>query len=214
MKKLLIAGSLLACSLSTVTFAEQSETGLLGIQQQWAHINYEVEKDDDKVSAFLALIEEAEARVKAEPDNADNYIWLGIVQSSTAGAKGGLGALKFADAAKENLEHAIKLDENALQGSAMTSLGVLYHKVPGWPISFGSDKKAAKLLSQALKVNPDGIDPNYFYAEYLYDEGDYKEAKMHLDKALAAAPRVNRPLADSGRKEDINALMAKVNKKL
>lgn len=186
---------------------------LLDIQHEWAHINYEMD-DKAKVNAFIALTDKAKQRVAADPNDAESLIWLGIVQSSTAGAEGGLSALKYAKAARKNFEHALKLDENALNGSAMTSLGVLYHKLPGWPISFGSDEKAEKLLKQALKVNPSGIDPNYFYAEFLYDEGDYMEAKDHLVTAKAAAPRPDRPLADKGRHSEIETLMAKIDKKL
>jgi hypothetical protein len=55
------------------------------------------------------------------------------------------------------------IDPRALQGSAYTSLGSLYYQVPGWPIGFGDDKRAEAMLLKALEINPDGIDPNYFY---------------------------------------------------
>lgn len=185
---------------------------LSDIQQQWAKINYS--EDEDKAEQFRLLLADAEALVKADPKRADSHIWLGIVQSSTAGAEGGLGALKYAKAARKNLEEAMRLDENALQGSAMTSLGVLYHKVPGWPIGFGSDKKAEKLLKHALEINPQGIDPNYFYAEFLYDDGDYKQAQQYVEAAFAAAPRPDRPLADEGRRQDLARLQEKISRKL
>ena len=35
-----------------------------------------------------------------------------------------------------------------------SSLGVLYYKVPGWPIGFGDKDKARDLLQKALAVNP------------------------------------------------------------
>jgi hypothetical protein len=69
-------------------------------------------------------------------------IWEGIINSSWAGAIGGLGALGKVKAAKASLEQAMKLDPNALQGSAYTSLGTLYDQVPGWPIGFGDADKA------------------------------------------------------------------------
>ena len=53
----------------------------------------------------------------------------------------------------------------------ITSLGTLYYKVPGWPIGFGSDKKAREYLAKALDLNPTGIDPNYFMGEFLFDAG-------------------------------------------
>ncbi|MGB0860984.1 MAG: hypothetical protein ACPGSJ_13470, partial [Pseudoalteromonas spongiae] len=67
---------------------------------------------------------------------------------------------------------------------------------------------------KALTINPDGIDPNYFYGEFMYDEKEYAKAKVFLEKALNAPARSERPLADQGRKEEINALLVKVNKKL
>lgn len=212
MKKILISIVLLLISLSA-SAKMQSTPSLYEVQTRWAQINYQQEEGDARTEAFQTLIKDAEAMVSEQP-TAEHYIWLGIVQSTTAGAEGGLGALSYAKAARKSLEKALAIDENALQGSALTSLGVLYHKVPGWPIAFGSDKKAKRLLTQALKINPDGIDPNYFYAEFLYDEGDYQEAMMHLKKALSAPARPDRPLADEGRRGEIQSLIAKVDSKL
>lgn len=104
----------------------------------------------------------------------------------------------------------MKINENALQGSAMTSLGVLYHKVPGWPIAFGSDKKAEMLLKHALSLNPDGIDPNYFYAEFLFDEGEYQQALEYANRAESAPARSDRPLADEGRHKEIAHLKQQI----
>ncbi|SBS29692.1 Tetratricopeptide repeat protein [Marinomonas spartinae] len=192
----------------------QDNNPLLDIQHQWSHINYQMTDNDKKVEALKTLATKMKAMVKADPNNADDYIWLGIIQASTAQAKGGLGALSFAKEAKKNLEHAIKIDPNASEGSAYTSLGVLYHKVPGWPIGFGSDSKAKELLQKSIAINPKGLDNNFFYGEFLYDNGDYKEAKKYLEIAQQAAPRENRPVADAGRRKDLNTLLEKVNKKL
>jgi cytochrome c-type biogenesis protein CcmH/NrfG len=204
----------LASVLVLLSMASYGDEGLLAIQHEWAVINYSELEDDDKVDALLALTDKAESLVKQAPNGAEGYIWLGIIQSTTAGAKGGLGALKYAKAAKKSFEKALRLDETALQGSAMTSLGVLYHKVPGWPIGFGSDKKAEILLTKALSLNSDGIDPNFFYAEYLFDEREYGKAMKYLAKAQAAAPRPDRPLADKGRRKEVEQLKQKVLAKM
>ena len=186
---------------------------LLVIQQDWARINYQVADDDRKASEFEALEKRAEAFAKANPGRAEPLIWQGIVLSTWAGAKGGFGALGLAKRARQPLEAALKLDPAALDGSAYTSLGTLYSKVPGFPAGFGDDRKAEELLKAALKLNPDGIDPNYFYAEYLCDEDRHAEAIPYLNKALAAAPRLNRELADQGRRAEVEALLAKVHAK-
>jgi tetratricopeptide (TPR) repeat protein len=204
----------LASVLLLLSMASYGDEGLLVIQHEWAEINYSDLEGDDKVNALLVLEDKAESLVKLTPEGAEGYIWLGIVQSTTAGAKGGLGALKYAKAAKKSFEKALRLDETALQGSAMTSLGVLYHKVPGWPIGFGSDKKAEMLLTKALSLNSDGIDPNFFYAEYLFDEREYDKAMKYLAKAQAAAPRPDRPLADKGRQKEVELLKQKVLAKM
>ena len=49
--------------------------------------------------------------------------------------------------------------------------GFPYYQVPGWPVGFGDDEKAEQLLKQALAINPTGIDPNFFYGDFLLDQG-------------------------------------------
>jgi len=45
-----------------------------------------------------------------------------------------------------------------------------------------------------LAKNPDGIDTNYFYADYLISEHNFAEAREYLLKAQHAAPRPGRAL--------------------
>jgi len=189
------------------------DAGLLSIQQSWAKVNYEMPAGDAREQAFDQLEKRAEQFVKQHPQRAEALIWEAIVESSYAGAKGGLGALGLCKEARGNLEAAMKIDPGALDGSAYTSLGTLYYKVPGFPIGFGDHDKARKLLRKALEINPDGIDPNYFYGEFLYEEGEYAQALQYLDKAAKAPPRPGREMADKGRRAEIAALTAKVKQK-
>ncbi|MDP2247983.1 MAG: tetratricopeptide repeat protein, partial [Nitrosomonadales bacterium] len=129
-------------------------------------------------------------------------------------AKGGLGALKQAEKARDLLLLAEKINPQALQGSAYTTLGSLHYKVPGWPIGFGDKKKARTYLEKALQINPDGIDPNYFYADFLSEQGDYNKALQYYEKALAATPRPGREDADAGRRQEIESGMEAARKKL
>ncbi|CAI3797714.1 hypothetical protein [Rheinheimera sp. MM224] len=198
-----------------LTLAAQADVlqDIKPLQDRWAEANYSM-SEDQKEKAFPELVKQANAVVAANPDKAEALIWRGIIKSSYAGVKGGLGAMSLAEESKADLEAALKIDSQALQGSAYTSLGVLYYKVPGWPIGFGSDKNAKKMLEKALSINPQGIDPNYFYAEFLTEERDYKAAMSYIEKAKQAAPRPDRPTADQGRLQEIAALEAKVAKKL
>jgi len=187
---------------------------LLSIQQAWAKVNYETPAGDARKEAFDALEKRAEAFTQQNPGRAEALIWEGIIESSYAGAKGGLGALGLAKEARGNLEAALKINPNALDGSAYTSLGTLYYRVPGFPLGFGDHDKARELLKKALTLNPNGIDPNYFYADFLYEQGEYVQALQYLDKAAKAAPRPGREVADKGRHAEITALQAKVKAKL
>jgi Tfp pilus assembly protein PilF len=130
------------------------------------------------------------------------------VLSTYAGAKGGLAALGLVKRARQALEQALELDATALDGSAYTSLGSLYYQVPGWPLGFGDDDKAREYLRKALELNPKGIDPNYFYGDFLIEQGEPERARDYLSKALKAPDRPGRALADAGRREEIRRKLA------
>jgi tetratricopeptide (TPR) repeat protein len=166
------------------------------------------------VDALEQLIERADAFTRKYPDRAEPLIWAGIVESTYAGAKGGLAALRHAKNARNHLEAAMAIDPHALDGSAYTSLGTLYYKVPGFPLAFGDKDKARAYLEKALKIDPAGIDQNYFYADYLYEQGDYRAAQQYVDRAAHAPPRPTRASADRGRHQEIDALAEKVKRKL
>ena len=190
-----------------------SQEAVAYMQKHWAVDNYQLQgKSQDE--AFIKLVGDADGFVEQFPADASVLIWRGIIKSTYAGVKGGLGALKYAKSSRSDLERALELEPEALNGSAYTSLGTLYFNVPGWPIGFGDNKKAQSLLQKALAINPDGIDPNYFYADYLINKKRFTEAKEHLQRALGAAPRPGRELADQGRKKEILAALAEVEKHL
>jgi len=182
------------------------------IQHNWAIANYQTE-EGGRDAAFKALIAEAEAFEATFPERAEPRIWHAIVLSSYAGVVGGLGALDHVKSARDLLLAAEKIDPDALAGSTYTSLGSLYYKVPGWPVGFGDGDKARAYLEKALALNPDGIDPNYFYGDYLLEEGRYPEAIAALERALNAPARPDRPIADEGRRKEIQVALAKAKEK-
>lgn len=178
-------------------------------QARWAVANYELQ-EEAQAAAFEALIQDIGKAVEATPNHAPLLIWQAIIESTYAGKTSGLNALGLVKSARASLERAIELDASALDGSAYTSLGALYYQVPPWPIAFGSNKKARKFLKQALTLNPDGIDSNYFYGAFLFEEDEYDAAKAVLAKALQAADRPGRELADSGRRQEIRSLLERI----
>lgn len=197
--------------------SSQLKTGQLDIKSlgvKWSEANYELAGDTQEL-AFENLIKQAEEYVSNNENDAQGFIWRGIIKSSFAGVKGGLDALSLAKEAKSDFSQAILIDENALSGSAHASLGLLYAKVPGWPFGFGSDKKAEEHLLKALQINPNGVDANYFYGEFLYNEKrKYKTAKKFLIKAQSADPVRITLIADEKRQQEIAEVLLMVEKRL
>lgn len=209
----IVAVTLLCFSLGARSDDESFRSALRQIQHEWEVANYQLQ-GKQKEQAFAALVEQASAWTQSNPGRAEPLIWQAIVRSGYAGAMGGVKSLFKAmpqvKQARDLLLQAQSIDPGALDGSAWTSLGSLYYKVPGWPVGFGDKKKARDYLRKALEVNPDGIDPNFFYGELLAETGEPAEAKKYLQKALQAPPRPERPLADQGRQAEINALLDKL----
>lgn len=204
--------------LSAVSFFAQAasadmQADILAIQQQWAKANYDTAQEAQE-AAFEALVRAAHGVAERYPDRAEPKVWQAICLSTQAGVTGGLGALSKVGKARDLLLAAEKIDANVLQGSIYTSLGSLYYQVPGWPIGFGDDDEAEKYLQKALASNPTGIDPNYFYGDFMIEEGKYKEAVDYLQRALQAPARPERPLADAGRRKDVQAKLAEARRHL
>lgn len=186
---------------------------IVDLQGRWAEIKYQLPADEQE-KAFVVLLTDAVKARDEHSDEAPYWIWEGIIRSTYAGVKGGLGALGEVKAAKVSFEHAIQLAPEALDGSAYTSLGSLYYQVPGWPVGFGSDEKAKAMLLKGLSYNPEGIDSHYFYGDYLLNKKQYQQALAEFELALQAPPRPGRELADKGRKSEIELGIATAKKKL
>ena len=209
-----ICAVLLALASSPVFALDAAgEQELARLQERWAQINYEL-PEARREAAFEQLASQAEAVTRRNPDSAELKSWQGIILSTWAGARGGLGALGLVKQARTVFEESLALDPQALDGSASTSLATLYYQVPGWPIGFGDKAKAAELFDQALRLNPHGLDVNYFHADFLFREGRYPEARAALEKALAAPDRPGRELADAGRRQEAQRLLEQVEEEL
>ena len=199
-KPLLFAA--LAAFAALPAFAAELSPQVAAVRDRWAEVKYEVPAD------------QREAARAAAPRDAGALIWEGIVLSSWAGEKGGLGALGLVKQARKDFEAALAVEPTALEGSAYTSLGSLYYQVPGWPVGFGDDDKAREMLAKGLALNPDGIDANYFQADFLREQEDWAGAEKALLKALAAPARPGRERADAGRRAEAQAMLKAVREEL
>lgn len=183
------------------------------MQNEWAKFNY-LNSKSSKQEGLEQLLDIANEKLAIYPDQPEILIWHAIIEASYAGSLSTINptALSHVKSAKKHLEEAIEIDGDVLEGSAYTSLGSLYYQVPGWPIGFGDSEKANEYLKRGLSLNPNGIDSNFFYADFLIDKGEFEEAKAYLNKARKAPGRPGREDADQGRRIEILQLIEKIKR--
>lgn len=207
-----LAGVAFACITGSAALASNNkamDADLHAIELQWEHIKFDEDGSPNQFDHIDALAKSAAGLVAKYPGRVEPVIWEGIVTSEEAGMAGTLSAMGYAKSAKAILEQAYAKDPAALDAGAPTSLGVLYYRVPGWPLGFGDNDKARELLAQAVSLAPNGMDANYFYADFLISQHEYAKAYKVLRHALSLPPQQNRPLWDKNRRAVIRELMAK-----
>ena len=200
----------LALAVTALPSLGSVEAEVAALRTQWEHVNFELAAQEQE-AAYGELLERCDTLLAAQPDDPQALTWCGIVRSSFAGVIGGLDALGSAKAARDDFERAVAIEPTVSEGAALVSLGTLYARVPGWPVGFGNSKKALQYLEAGLEANPEGIDSNFFLAEFLVSEGETERAKAHLQRVLNAAPRPGRDAADATRKAEAEALLSKLS---
>jgi tetratricopeptide (TPR) repeat protein len=185
---------------------------LLELRHDWEVVRYQ-SPPGDRERLFAALANKAHVVANVMPGRAEPLVWEGMAMSAQAEEEGWLGLwnkYQLPRKAKVLFEAAIQIDGDVLDGAAYIGLGMLYYKVPRWPLSFGDKHKAGELLQKAVALHPGSIDPNYSYGEYLVETRRADEAVAYLQKALQLPIRPGYQVADTGRREEIRALLNQV----
>jgi tetratricopeptide (TPR) repeat protein len=183
------------------------------LQTKWEAIKFGVPEGDEQTSQMNALGEDADAVAAHFPAMPEALIWDGIITSERASMASTFSALGLAKRARDILEQAYKMDPARLDAGATTSLGVLYYRVPGFPIGFGDKAKARQLLEQAVKLAPNGLDAWYFYGDFLYTQDEFSKAAEVFQHALKIPQHPDRPVWDKNRRLVIEELLAKIASK-
>jgi len=181
------------------------------VNDGWAHITYEMKGSSHQTVALDRLAQQAAQLVARYPNQPEPLLWQGIVVSEQANRANIFHKLSLATQARDIIARAYAINPRAANGGAAMSLGVLYYKVPGSPFGFGDKDRARKLLREALALDADGLDANYFYGDFLLDQGDKQGARSYLQKALRAPHDPSRPVWDAGRRREVQALLAKAS---
>lgn len=178
------------------------------LQAEWEVVLYTL-PEDQHADRFQVLLDQIGQLERQHPGLAAPKALKAMVLCTYAGTRIGLGALDMVQTARELLQAAITLDPAVLEGSAYITLGNLYQRLPGWPVSFGDDALARQYFESALKLFPEAMDTNYFYGNFLLGQGDYERARDYLQKADRVVLTEQASVADRQLKQQIgNALQA------
>ena len=207
------ATSITPMSSSSVSSDTELSIAVLSVSREWAHIKYQVQGRARQFRDFRALEHQSAALAKRYPFNARPLLWQGIVASEEAARASLFERLGYAKRARLLLERALAINPNAAHGGVWLSLGVLYARVPGFPFAFGSDSKARADLHRALELDPNGLDANYFYGDYLFSQGHYSRATVVLEHGLHAPQDAQRPIWDTARRHQIRQLLSRIAQK-
>ena len=210
-----LSSALVIALLSSPVMADQALPNTVNeMRTELDVVNFDLVNDDARLKRLEVLLPHTETLARQNHSDAGFQMMAGFYNAQYAGYAGGIGALKYAKAARNYLEKSVALDPRLHGASAHVILGTLYAQVPGWPIGFGDKKKALKNFHAALKLAPNGIDSNFTYAGYLFAQKNYAEAKTYLNKAADAAARPGRPKADEHLKIRIRKGLEIIDKEL
>ncbi|MGZ4068484.1 MAG: tetratricopeptide repeat protein [Bacteroidia bacterium] len=200
--------------LSTQCLAESLEDSLKNIETEWASIYYSFPKSKQE-PAFAQLLDKTTNLARQYPNAAEPLFWQAVVKATYADHQDAFSALNAIHEARDLLIKAIKINPETMSGSAYVTLGTLYYMVPKWPVSFGDDDAAKQMLETALKINPNSIDANYFYGEFLMLHNKPNDAAAYFEKATAAPVRAEQLYADNQLKAEAKlALKNTQNRKI
>ncbi len=151
----------------------------------------QLERDKQRrLQLFEHCIASADRALTLNSKDVRGLFWKAAAMGKMAEDSGVLNALKMLRPMEELLLKVVALDEKYENAGAHRALGRIYHKLPGFPISFGSNQKALQHLQRAHELFPRDVITRAFYAEVLFDTGHTDEARRHASFVLAT------PIAD------------------
>lgn len=188
------------------------EASLQALGDEWAEAFYHL-PPRQQVEKFQALLPRLHKLAELYPKRAEPLILQAVVLCTYAAADWGFSSLSRLREARELLIKSIDLDPKAMEATAFITLGNLYYRLPGWPISFGDEALALQYLEYAIKLYPKGLDSNYFLGDYWLQEGDYDKALAYFETADQAPVRPYQRLSDEKIKEQLRSALDMTRKR-
>jgi len=162
--------------------APNLEREFFEIAQGWDQARYAIQDEPAQLAALRELARRTEVLAQQFPNVARIRVWQGILLAGEADDSDWLAALRLANDSQRILlatEHE-PLDR-ATTALLETALGALYAQTPQFPVAFGDRALAEAHLRRGLEADPAGLEPNYYYADFLYRQHRYDEAERALN---------------------------------
>jgi len=164
--------------------------GYWKISKTYYWIGTHTKGDSKRVKIFKNGIEFGKMCVQVAANNPACHYWLGVAYGKYGEAKGIMQSLYLVPFMKGELNKVIKLKPSFRNYGAYGVLGWVYFKVPDSAIiskeKRGSKKKALELLGKAVKLGPQHLVDQLFYAKVLLDQDKKAEAIKHLEYIIKA----------------------------
>lgn len=197
---------------SNSVYAVNLANAINNLEREWAAVYYNNPESKPALN-YQGLLNKANSLAKQFPDRAEPLLWQAIIIASSADKHPPIQALEEISRAHDLLMHVINMTPDGMNGSAHVTLGTMYYMAPAWPVSFGDNNKAEELLTEALKINPDSIEANYFYGDFLLTQNLPEIAANYFKKAIAAPVRKTQQFADKSLQQQATLALSNANER-
>jgi hypothetical protein len=180
------------------------EIGHMG--EQWAICKYTPGSDSEHIGCFDRWIDGTEAKTEEET------LWLFMGRASRASFVGGLNAASEIASFLPDLSQKVQNPKTELEAMVCAMTGYLYGKLPGWPLSIGSNSRAEELLLSAESFSF-SEDVSFYLAHGYFVLGESDKASSFLDRSDLGYKKRKATLYTQGKIEELQHLRDDLNKK-
>jgi tetratricopeptide (TPR) repeat protein len=190
--------------------AKSQTSDVYGLLSEMKYLEGEWMNSSDKVKTFSEGVEYAKKGIELDPNHLESHFWLSVNYGLLGEAQGMMNSFLLLDPIEKHVKKAMEINEGYFYGAPLRVIGYFYHKIPGWPISRGDNKKAKAYLLKALEYGPDFY-LNHLYISKVYKSlGDKKNARFHLEWILGAELTRKFQKENSRIKKEAQELLSKI----
>jgi len=145
--------------------------------------------DNKEKEAYLSAgVEAGKQAVKANPDDVAANLWYAANMGAHGVVRGIMSSLFYIKDIDKAGKKALAADKTFFHGAPLRLLGRFYHQCPGFPIGPGDNKKAVKMLEEAVETGPDFYMNHVYLADALISRYKKADAKKLLQQVIEADP--------------------------